>query len=288
MDNILNSVHFVANESTRRLSFYGTEGKVKGAFYPKNEQELIATYNYLKINDIPFKIVGNGSNLLFSPKSEEIFVLSTKLMENKINFKSEKVYFSSAVAMPILYHRCYEKSLGGLEELSCIPGTLGGLINMNAGAYGKCIFDNLDKIKILQNGKVKTIKKEQVEYGYHKTNLNDVLILGGSIILTKTPKCEILKKHTMLVNDRLSRQPSGKCCGSVFKNPPEKSAGWLIEQCGLKGISKNGAVISNKHANFIMNQRDASFQDIYDLIMLCENCVYEKFNIKLEREVEII
>ena len=91
-----------------------------------------------------------------------------------------------------------------------------------------------------------------------------------------------------MVNDRLLHQPSGRCCGSVFKNPPEKSAGWLIEQCGLKGISKNGAIISNKHANFIINSNNASFQDIYDLILLCEDCVYQKFNIKLEREVEII
>lgn len=288
MDNILSSIYFVTNENTRTLSFYGTEGKVKGVFYPKNERELINVYNYLKINNMPFKIVGNGSNLLFSPKSEDIVVLSTKLMDKKINFKGDKVYFSSAVSMPMLYRRCYEKALGGLEEFSCIPGTMGGLIKMNAGAYGKSIFDILDKIRVLQNGKVKTLNKTQVEFGYHQTNLGDSLILGGSILLTKASKCEIIKKHTAMVNDRLLHQPSGRCCGSVFKNPPEKSAGWLIEQCGLKGISKNGAIISNKHANFIINSNNASFQDIYDLILLCEVCVYQKFNIKLEREVEII
>lgn len=288
MDNILSSIYFVTNENTRTLSFYGTEGKVKGVFYPKNERELINVYNYLKINNMHFKIVGNGSNLLFSPKSEDIVVLSTKLMDKKINFKGDKVYFSSAVSMPMLYRRCYEKALGGLEELSCIPGTMGGLIKMNAGAYGKSIFDILDKIRVLQNGKVKTLNKTQVEFGYHQTNLGDSLILGGSILLTKASKCEIIKKHTAMVNDRLLHQPSGRCCGSVFKNPPEKSAGWLIEQCGLKGISKNGATISNKHANFIINSNNASFQDIYDLILLCEDCVYQKFNIKLEREVEII
>lgn len=288
MDNILSSIYFVTNENTRTLSLYGTEGKVKGVFYPKNERELINVYNYLKINNMPFKIVGNGSNLLFSPKSEDIVVLSTKLMDKKINFKGDKVYFSSAVSMPMLYRRCYEKALGGLEEFSCIPGTMGGLIKMNAGAYGKSIFDILDKIRVLQNGKVKTLNKTQVEFGYHQTNLGDSLILGGSILLTKTSKCEIIKKHTAMVNDRLLHQPSGRCCGSVFKNPPEKSAGWLIEQCGLKGISKNGAIISNKHANFIINSNNASFQDIYDLILLCEDCVYQKFNIKLEREVEII
>ena len=288
MDNILSSIYFVTNENTRTLSLYGTEGKVKGVFYPKNERELINVYNYLKINNMPFKIVGNGSNLLFSPKSEDIVVLSTKLMHKKINFKGDKVYFSSAVSMPMLYRRCYEKALGGLEEFSCIPGTMGGLIKMNAGAYGKSIFDILDKIRVLQNGKVKTLNKTQVEFGYHQTNLGDSLILGGSILLTKTSKCEIIKKHTAMVNDRLLHQPSGRCCGSVFKNPPEKSAGWLIEQCGLKGISKNGAIISNKHANFIINSNNASFQDIYDLILLCEDCVYQKFNIKLEREVEII
>lgn len=288
MSNTLDSVKFVPDESTLSLSFYGTQGKVKGAFYPKNEKELILVYNYLKINEMPFKVVGNGSNLLFSPKSEEIYVISLKKMQKKIIFKGEKVYFSSSFSMPVLARMCYEKSLSGLEELSSIPATMGGLIKMNAGAFGKSIFDIIDKIKILKNGKVKTITKKDVKIGYHESSFTDELILGGSIKLKKTSKCEILKKQAILTNKRLLSQPTGKCCGCIFKNPPNISAGKLIELCALKGISKNGAIISEKHANFILNYNNATFDDIFDLIKLCENCVFDKFKIKLKREIEII
>lgn len=288
MTNSLNDILFISNESTKKLSFYGCEGNVKGAFYPKNEGQLVLVYNYLKINNLPFKIVGNGSNLLFSPKSKQIYIISMKLMSKKVNFKREKVYFSSSTSLAFLANLCYKKSLSGLEELSSIPATMGGAIKMNAGCFGKCIFDLLDKVKILQNGRIKYIPKDKIEHGYHHTALDDTLILGGSISLMKSNKCDILKKQTELLGKRLSSQPCGKSCGSVFKNPPNKSAGKLIELCGLKGISKNDAEISSKHANFIINKKNATFDDIFSLIKLCEDCVYNKFNIKLIREVEII
>lgn len=284
----LDNICFVKNESTKGLSLYGCEGVVKGAFYPKNEGELALVYNYLKINNLPFKIVGNGSNVLFSPKSSDFYIISMKLMNKKIIFRHEKVYFSSAVSMPSLAHLCYQKSLGGLEELSSIPGTMGGIIKMNAGAFGKCIFDILDKVKVLRKGRIKYLKKSEIAYGYRHTSLDDELILGGTICMTKMHKCDILKRQNEFLGRRLSSQPTGRCCGSVFKNPPNESAGKLIELCNLKGVSKNGATISTKHANFIINKGNATFEDIYFLIELCEKVVYEKFKIKLVREVEIV
>lgn len=287
MTIIINNVLFVPNESTQNLSTYGCKGYVKGAYYPKTNDELIETYNYLTSKQVPFKILGNGSNILFSPRSQQKYIISLKLMPKKVVFKKEKVYFSAGVSMPYLAHLCYQKSLSGLEELSSIPGTMGGIIKMNAGAFGKCIFDMLEWIKVVKNGKIINLQKEKVDFGYRQSNL-DAVILGGALLLKNENKCKILERQNLYLGKRLSSQPSGKCCGSVFKNPPNESAGKLIEGCGLKGISKNDAEISNKHANFIINKKDASFEDIFSLIQLCEDCVYNKFKIKLNREVEII
>lgn len=281
-------IKYVPAQNTKNLCTYGCGGNVKGAFYPKDEHELIGVYNYLKVNALPFKIVGNGSNLLFSPKSKDIYVISMKNMKAKAVFKNERVTFNSAISLPLLSKMCYEKGLGGMAELSGIPATMGGAIKMNAGAFGRCIFDMLERVRVIKNGRVKTLFAKEIYHSYHHTSLDDELILGGTLILKNQSKCEIMKRTTECMEKRIKSQPSGKCCGSVFANPKDESAGRLIEKCGLKGISKNGGEISQKHGNFIINKNDATFQDIMDLINICEDFVYHKFNIKLIREVEII
>lgn len=288
MENIFNLSSFHPNKSTTDLSTYGCSGFVKGAFYPKTNRELIGIVKSLSDNNLPFKMVGNGSNLLFSPKSQEIYVVCVKLLPKKCIFSDYSVTFTSSLTLPDLAHRCCQMGLSGLEELAGIPASMGGAIKNNAGAFGRSIFDVLDKIRVLKNGRIKTLTKDAISFARHYTSIKDEIILGGTITLKKSTKCEVMKKQGCYFEKRILSQPQERSCGCVFKNPKNDSAGRLIQLCGLKGISKNDAKISEKHGNFIINQGNATFDDIFHLITLCENCVYDKFGVHLEREVEII
>lgn len=280
-------IEYVDNEKISNLTTYKNVGCIKGAFYPKNEQELILCYNFLTENNLPFKIIGNGSNLLISEKSN-ILAISTKKMKKNIRICENNVYASSSVMLAEVYKHCSLHNLRGFEVLASIPATIGGAIKMNASAFGNSIFDNLEKVKIYNQGKVKYLKKNDIIFSYHSTNLGQNLILSAKFTLKKDNYCQITKDFSKSLSLRRFKQPQGLSCGSVFKNPPLLSAGKLIEDCGLKGLRQNGAFISQKHGNFIINEGNAKFDDILYLINLCQIKVFEKYGILLEPEVEII
>lgn len=283
--DILN-VEFIENQPISQITTYKTAGNVKGVFYPKTERELITAYQVLKEENIPFLVVGNGSNLLISP-SAKIFAISIKKLEQIYSFDHEYVKFSASIPLSKAYSLCRQKSLSGFENLAGIPATIGGAIKNNASAFGKSIFDIVDKIKIY-DGKIKEIDKNSVNWGTHHTNLNDILILSATFKLQNKSQCKITQDFLECQQQRILKQPKGFSCGSVFKNPPNPSAGKLIEDCGLKGTAQGGAIISSKHANFIINQNSTTFDDVKTLITLCQTSVQEKFNITLAPEVEII
>lgn len=286
-NNDLIKIPFVSQEKIANISTYKTQGTVKGVFYPRNEEELILVYNFLSKQDIPFKIIGNGSNLLIKDDCDFLFIC-TKKMKDKIRFCKNEVHFSSSVTLAKAYNLSLKKSLSGFQRLAGIPATLGGAIRNNASAFGQSVFDNLDKIKIFKDGKIKFLKKSDIIYSYHRTNLKDCLILSAKFILKPASWCEICNEFGLYSKIRSEKQPKGFSCGSVFKNPAEASAGQLIEDCKLKGKHSGNAKISEKHGNFIINTENASFYDVKSLIELCQQEVLKKYNINLEKEVEII
>lgn len=281
------NIPFVSNEKIANICTYKTKGNVKGVFYPQNEKQLTLAYDYLTQAELPFKIIGNGSNLLIKDNCDYLFI-STKGMQDKIKFTQEGVYISSSTSLAKAFNMSYKKGLSGFEKLANIPATIGGALKMNASAFGNSIFDIVEKIKVYHNGKEKFIKKDDVIYSHHNTNLSDCLILSAKFKLKSGNSCEILNEFSKISKLRGEKQPKGFSCGSVFRNPENLSAGRLIEQCGLKGMVQNGAKISEKHGNFILNFNNASFDDVKYLIDLCQKECYKKFAIFLEREVEII
>lgn len=281
------NIPFVAKEKIANICTYKTSGNVKGVFYPENERQLIMIYQYLKDIELPFKIIGNGSNLLIKDNCDYLFIC-TKKMQDKIIIKDEDVYISTSVNISKAFKLCCQKGLSGFEKLAGIPATIGGALKMNASAYNNSILDHLEKIKVYKDGKIKYIKKEDFLYSYHKTNLNDCLILSAKFKLVKANSCQILSQYSKYIKLRGDKQPRGFSCGSVFKNPQNYSAGRLVEQCMLKGTSRGDAQISNKHANFIININNAKFEDVKELIELCQEEVNKRYNINLEPEVEII
>lgn len=285
--NELLKIPFVSNEKIANICTYKTQGNVKGVFYPQNEKQLIAIYKFLQEGYFPFKVIGNGSNLLIKDDCEYLFV-STKKMKDNVRITNNEAHISASVCLAKAFNVCAKKGLRGFERLAGIPATIGGAIKMNASAFGCAILDCLEKVKVLKNGKEKFIKKEDIIYSHHSTNLNDCLILSAKFKLKEAKSCEIYNEFGKFAKIRCKKQPKGFSCGSVFRNPENVSAGALIEDCGLKGKTLNGAKVSEKHGNFVVNFDNASFNDIKELIEFCQKEVYKKHNIILEKEVEII
>ncbi|MBQ8444600.1 MAG: UDP-N-acetylmuramate dehydrogenase [Clostridia bacterium] len=266
---------------------YKNVGSLKTVVYPKNINECKILIEYLEFYSLPYFIIGNGSNLLISPETKKICINLCKMRE-KTKIKDDILSFSSQIKLAKAFSVCKQHGFTGFENLATIPATLGGAIKNNASCNGQAVFDYLEKITLLKNGVLKSMKKSECNYSYHHTNLENCVIISASFKLPRAPSKEIEDNFQKAVEFRLSHQPKGFSCGSVFKNPENFSAGFLIDKCALKGKRRGGAVISDKHANFIINDNNASFEDINYLIEYCKEEVYRKFGIILEEEVEKI
>ena len=187
--------------------------------------------------------------------------------------------------------KCVGSELTGVESLIGVPGTLGGAIKMNAGAYGREISNFLIDMRIMTlKGNVKTVKKSNVEFSYrHSSFKENEILISASFEFPKGSQKEIQELKSKASFNRKTTQPLRfRSAGSVFKNPPEKTAGKLIDKAGLKGTIVGGAEISTKHANFFVNHGNASSEDIAELIRISKRAVWEKFNIELELEIKTL
>lgn len=288
MTTIFNEIEYKDKIQTKDLTSLKIEGFAKGIFYPKSENELVEIYKFLTENNLKFIVLGNGTNSLFSNKISDFYIISTKKLQKYIKKRKNNYIFSSSCNLSNIFEYCLKNDLKGFEKLATIPGLLGGAVKMNASCFGDCISDNLVSVKVLKDGKIKTFKKKQIKFEYRKTNLDDCIILSATFCLNKKNKHELLKDFSFVNTLRKEKQPKGFSLGSTFKNPAFLSAGYLIEQCGLKGINKNDAIISEKHANFIINKNNACFDDVFCLIELIKEKVKNKYDIDLELEIDVL
>lgn len=279
------------NVSLKDYNTYKIGGKTRYLVKPYNIDSLKELLNYIKNNNLKYIIIGNGSNIILPDSDYDgVVILLSKLNEIKIN--ENKVNAFCGVSLTYFVNELVKNNLGGLESLSGIPGTLGGAIFNNAGCYGQTISDKLNSITYLENGEIKTINKEECNFSYRdsifKKNKN-FIILSAKFKLDYKNKEEMLNiiKENMI--KRNTSQPLNyPNAGSVFRNPIGYSAGKLIEDAGLKNYHINGAYVSDKHANFIINKDNASSEDIIELIEYIQKEISEKYNIKLKLEQEII
>lgn len=191
--------------------------------------------------------------------------------------------------LSVLVNETAKKGLSGLEGFSGIPGTVGGAVISNAGTDLGWMEDVVGYVEVLQKtGKIERISRENIAFTYRGSGLEGTVVTAAGFSLKKGIKNDILKKMAALKKRRLETQPlSTLNAGSIFKNPPDNSAGRLIEACGLKGVSFGGAQVSEKHANFIVNRGKASASDVRALISLVHEKVKEKFGIGLELEIKM-
>ena len=283
----MNNIDFQLHCPIKDITTYKTSGFIPAVIYPKNTQQCKEVLKVLQRMNLAYFVIGNGSNLLITPNTSKVCI-SLKKMNSKPTLNGNLITLPASFPISSIIPICKKLNLGGLEKIATIPACVGGLVKNNASFLGQETFDHLQKITILKDDKICHLKKQDVKFSYRKTNIANCIILSATFALSPSTPQEIEKKLRTALFHRVELQPKGFSCGCVFKNPPGISAGLLIEHCGLKGKTKGGAIISPKHANFIINKQNASFDDIKYLIEYCEEEVYSKFGIKLEREVEII
>ena len=279
------------NVSLKDYNTYKIGGKTRYLVKPYNIDSLKELLNYIKNNNLKYMIIGNGSNIILPDSDYDgVVILLSKLNEIKIDENTVNAF--CGVSLTYFVNELVKNNLGGLESLSGIPGTLGGAIFNNAGCYGQTISDKLDSVTYLENGEIKTINKEECNFSYRdsifKQNKN-FIILSAKFKLDYKNKEEMLNTIKENMIKRNTSQPLNyPNAGSVFRNPTGFSAGKLIEDAGLKNYHINGAYVSDKHANFIINKDNASSADIIELIEYIQKEISEKYNIKLKLEQEII
>ncbi len=255
----------------------------------KTYEEIKKVLAWARNLKIPLYFLGGGSNLLIADKGVRGLVIKIKNQDLKIKHEQGKisVIAGAGITLPKLLSFCVNHSLSGLEFLVGIPGTLGGAIVGNAGVKDYWISQKIEKIKIIdRNGKIYELGPENCHFGY-RTSLfrkkND-LIFEAVLNLKKSEKRMIKEKIEQFQKKRFC-QPKGKSAGCIFKNPPQESAGYLIEKIGLKGKIFGNLKISQKHANFFINLGEAKAEEVVMLIKLIQKRVRDKFGIMLEPEI---
>ncbi|AAD36780.1 UDP-N-acetylenolpyruvoylglucosamine reductase [Thermotoga maritima MSB8] len=263
-------------------------GRVKYLVLPNDVFSLERAITVLK--DLPFQIMGLGTNLLVQDEDLDIAVLKTERL-NQIEIKGEKVLVESGTPLKRLCLFLMEAELGGLEFAYGIPGSVGGAIYMNAGAYGGEIGEFVEAVEVLRDGEKTWLSRNEIFFGYRDSTFKrEKLIITRVMMSFKKEKKETIKaKMDDYMRRRLEKQPLDlPSAGSVFKRPREDFyVGKAIESLGLKGYRIGGAQISEKHAGFIVNAGSATFDDVMKLIDFVRKKVKEKYGVELETEVEI-
>ena len=279
------------NEPLHQYTFTKTGGKADFFVMPKNYQEVQAVYTYAITNHLPLTIVGNGSNMIIKDGGIRGIVM-TLIHIASMELDGTELIVQSGAAIIQASRYALQNSLTGLEFACGIPGSVGGALYMNAGAYGGEISDVLQEaVVITRSGELQILKKDELELGYRSSRISKekLLVLEATFLLRKGEYEDIKSKMDELTFQRESKQPlEFPSCGSVFKRPPGHFAGKLIQDSGLQGKQIGGAQVSTKHAGFIVNVGSATATDYLELIKFVQATVKSKFDVELETEVKII
>lgn len=277
------------SEPLSRFTTFRIGGPADYYLEPKDRDDLMKLIKYLKEINYPYIIIGNGSNILISDDGIRGAAINLEFGFTKIEVMKNKVFAEAGIRLSKLVDVCIEHSLVGIENLAGIPGTLGGAILMNAGAYGGEISDYIKVVEVLEGTEIKFLKKEECGFSYRKSNLEGKIILSAEFELPFGDKTKAKERRKELLLKRNQSQPVElPNAGSIFKNPSGDYAARLIEQAGLKGLTIGGAKVSEKHANFIVNFNNAAANDVLELMKVIQQTVFQKFGIMLEPEIKMI
>lgn len=291
MEEYFNNFEYYKDIDLVKFNTYKIHSICKYLIYPKKIKELIDIVKYLRKENIDFIILGNGANIILSKSIYNVVIKLDKL--NIILINNNKVEAECGVNLTKLLNICTERGLSGLEFLTSIPAQVGSSTRNNTGAFNKSISDFIIEVKILdENYNIITLTKEELKFSYRNSLIkenNNLIVISTTFKLNLT-KPEIVKNNILEYKKiRLNNQPYDMPnAGCVFKNPINNNAGKLIESLSLRGYNIKDAMVSKKHANFIVNKGNATSNDILELINYIKNKVKQKYNIDLELEQEII
>ncbi len=259
----------------------------------KSADELADAMRLIWEHDLPYYILGGGSNVLISDKGFRGVVILNRAKETRFEMGDQPtVWCEAGVVIANLARRCASKGLGGLEWSAAVPGTVGGAVYGNAGAFGGDMNDNLIWADVLTLDGREKMTLDQMGYGYRTSVLKrgevKGTVLSALLKLKNSSQDEVSVKIEQFSERRKATQPPGASMGSMFKNPEGDYAGRLIEAAGLKGTRIGSAEISTVHGNFFINHGETKAEDILALVRLVQSTVKEKFNISLELEVELV
>lgn len=281
------------NEKMSKYTTMRVGGPCDCIVFPDEISKIKEVIDFCKNENITFFVIGNGSNLLVKDEGIHGVVIKLGHRFGKIELDGEYILAYAGATMPALSQLAKKNSLKGLEFACGIPGTIGGGVKMNAGAYGSQISDILYEVTYMdEKEEIKTIKNKECSFGYRKSifTINpNYVILSAKFKLEKGNIDEIENKMRENSLARKTKQPlEYPNFGSVFKRPEGYFVGKLVDDAGLRGYKIGGAQVSTKHTGFIVNVDNATCKDVLDLIEYVQTTVYNKFNVKLTPEVIII
>ena len=279
------------NESLKKHTTYGIGGPADLMIFPKSKQDLIKVIEIINENKIQLTILGSGSNVLVSDNGIRGAVISLKNSLKQIEVDENILYAECGTMLGKIVKHAVKNNLIGLENLNGVPGTLGGALIMNAGAWGGEISENLIHVEVINSkSEIQKIQKKDLNFSYRQSSFNkDDILLSAKFNLKKADKDIIKENFIEAQSGRKKSQPLNKrSAGSLFKNPKNNSAGKLLDEAGLKGFSIGDAKISEKHANFFINDGDATSRDMLMLIKKAHKEVKDKFNVNLSLEVKLM
>ncbi len=263
-------------------------GKAKYFVTPTNLKEFCNVIKFAQGNCIKYKLIGNGTNLLFSDKGYDGMIVCAKGLKSIYQTGNT---FRALCGAPLSNVVVASANAGyaDLASLTGIPATVGGAVKMNAGAFKVSVGECITQVKVLSEGKVISLCGADCGFSYRNSRFfsrNEIILSATFTLSKKAGNCkDILSKYNEL---RAQAQPKGNSCGSVFKNPKGLYVAELIERAGLKGKRIGGAVVSQKHSNFILTDKHASAKDVHDLILHIKNIVKYRFGVSLCEEVELV
>ena len=271
---------------------YKVGGTARLFVWPKTVEKLILLLEKLNKENVKHKVLGFGSNVIFSDKDYDGVIIKLDSFD-KIKINDTIVKVGAGVSLVKLSYKVAKLGLSGLEFASGIPGSIGGAVFMNAGAYKSDMGYIVSEVKVLTPDlKVKTLYNKDLDYKYRSSFLQrnpDYICLEATLVLRHANKCEIKEVMERRRQKRLITQPlEYPSAGSVFRNPENDFAGRLIEECGLKGYKIGGAQVSEKHANFIVNESGATASDVRNLIIYVHDKVKENTGVDLKIEQEFV
>ena len=287
---IIDKERVLLDEPMKKHTTFRVGGNADYFVMPRTTQEVQQVVALCKNEILPYYILGNGSNLLVGDKGYRGVIIQIYKEMNEITVEGECICAKAGALLSKVGSVALEAGLAGFEFAAGIPGTVGGAVVMNAGAYGGEMKDILASATVLtEDGRILKLKNEELEFGYRTSIIakNNYIVLEAEYQLQRGDKTEIRAKMDELKKQRVTKQPlEYASAGSTFKRPEGYFAGKLIQDAGLRGFQVGGAQVSEKHCGFVINKGDATAADIVELMKQVSEKVFQEFGVTLEPEVK--